>query len=65
MFTKVKTDQEIADIRISGQMLATILKTLEERVVIGMTTMANGAINSLPIYIIKRLNLLLIILSVY
>lgn len=38
MFTKVKTDQEIADIRISGQMLATILKTLEERVVIGMTT---------------------------
>lgn len=38
MFTKVKTDQEIADIRISGQMLATILKTLEERVIIGMTT---------------------------
>lgn len=38
MFTKVKTDQEIADIRVSGQMLATILKTLEERVIVGMTT---------------------------
>lgn len=38
MFTKVKTAQEIADIRISGGMLASVLKYLESKLEAGMTT---------------------------
>lgn len=38
MFTKVKTDQEIADIRVSGGMLASVLVYLEKQVAPGMTT---------------------------
>lgn len=38
MFTKIKTDQEITDIRVSGQMLATVLKHLKETASVGMTT---------------------------
>ena len=38
MFTKVKTDQEIKDIRVSGQMLATVLQYLKQQDMIGMTT---------------------------
>ena len=38
MFTKVKTEQEIKDMRVSGQMLATVLQYLKQNVAIGMTT---------------------------
>lgn len=38
MYTKVKTTQEIADIKVSGQMLATVLKHLEKQIQTGMTT---------------------------
>ena len=38
MFTKVKTDQEIKDIRVSGQMLATVLQKLKSDLKVGMTT---------------------------
>lgn len=38
MFTKVKTEQEIADMRVSGKMLASVLKYLEAQVAVGMTT---------------------------
>lgn len=38
MFTKVKTGQEIKDMRISGQMLASVLQYLKPRVEVGMTT---------------------------
>ncbi len=38
MYTKVKTPQEIKDMRTSGQMLAAVLNYLKPRVEIGMTT---------------------------
>src|SRR5688572_22362132 len=38
MYTKVKTDKEIADIRVSGRMLATVLAELERKIQVGMTT---------------------------
>lgn len=38
MLTRVKTTQEIKDITISGQMLATVLAYLKPKVVVGMTT---------------------------
>ncbi len=38
MYTKVKTAQEIKDIRTSGQMLASVLKFLKPKVEVGMTT---------------------------
>lgn len=38
MFTKIKTKQEIKDIRVSGQMLATVLKHLKKDMTVGMTT---------------------------
>ena len=38
MFTKVKTKQEIEDIRTSGQMLASVLNFLEPKVMPGITT---------------------------
>jgi len=38
MQTKVKTNQEIKDIRISGQMLANVLQLLSPKVVPGITT---------------------------
>lgn len=38
MYTKVKTAQEIKDIRTSGQMLATVLKYLKPKVEPGITT---------------------------
>lgn len=38
MFTKVKTEQEIKDIRISGQMLASVLQYLKPKVEAGITT---------------------------
>lgn len=38
MFTKIKSTQEILDIRVSGKMLADVLATLKRRVEIGMTT---------------------------
>lgn len=38
MVTKVKTEQEITDIRISGQMLAAVLRYLQQQVTIGVTT---------------------------
>lgn len=38
MFTKVKTAQEIEDIRVSGHMLAAVLQYLKPRVMVGMTT---------------------------
>lgn len=38
MFTKVKTPQEIKDIRISGQMLASVLELLRFKVKAGITT---------------------------
>ena len=38
MFTKIKTEQEIENIRVSGQMLASVLKYLQPLVVPGITT---------------------------
>lgn len=38
MVTRVKTEQEIADITVSGRMLATVLDVLEKQVQPGMTT---------------------------
>jgi len=38
MFTKVKTEQEIKDMRTSGKMLATVLQCLKPKVEVGMTT---------------------------
>lgn len=38
MFTKVKTEQEIEDMRTSGKMLAAVLAYLKPRVEVGMTT---------------------------
>ncbi len=38
MFTKVKTEQEITNMRISGQMLASVLQHLKPKVQIGVTT---------------------------
>jgi len=38
MFTQVKTEQEIKDMRVSGQMLATVLQYLESQVTVGITT---------------------------
>lgn len=38
MYTKVKTEQEIKDIKISGQMLAEVLKFLSPKVEPGITT---------------------------
>ena len=38
MYTKVKTEAEIQDIRVSGQMLAAVLKHLEPNVQVGITT---------------------------
>jgi methionyl aminopeptidase len=38
MFTKVKTEQEIKDMRTSGQILADVLKFLRSKVVPGLTT---------------------------
>lgn len=38
MFTKVKTEQEIKDMRTSGKMLAAVLAYLKPRVEVGMTT---------------------------
>ncbi len=38
MYTKVKTEQEIIDIRVSGKMLATVLQYLEQKIEVGMTT---------------------------
>lgn len=38
MYTKVKTEQEIKDIRTSGQMLAAVLKFLKPKVEVGITT---------------------------
>lgn len=38
MVTRVKTEQEIADITVSGRMLATVLDVLEKQVEPGMTT---------------------------
>ncbi len=38
MFTKVKSEQEINDMRISGQMLASVLQFLKPRVQVGITT---------------------------
>ncbi len=38
MFTKVKTQQEINDMRTSGQMLAQVLVYLKPQVVVGVTT---------------------------
>lgn len=36
--TKIKTTREIADMRISGKLLATVLATLKEAIEVGMTT---------------------------
>lgn len=38
MFTKVKTEQEIADLRISGQKLAQVFEYLKTQLQVGMTT---------------------------
>lgn len=38
MFTKIKTPQELADMRVSGQMLATVLQHLKTELAVGMTT---------------------------
>lgn len=38
MYTKVKTEQEIEDIRVSGKMLANVLEYLKPKVVPGITT---------------------------
>lgn len=38
MYTKVKTASEIANMRESGRMLASVLKVLEEKVSVGMST---------------------------
>jgi methionyl aminopeptidase len=38
MFTQIKTDQEIENMRVGGQMLATVLRVTAERVVPGITT---------------------------
>ena len=38
MYTKVKTEQEIKDMRTSGQMLASVLQFLKTKVEVGMTT---------------------------
>lgn len=38
MYTRIKTKQEIADMRESGRMLATVLEHLRKRVKAGMTT---------------------------
>lgn len=38
MFTKVKTEAEIKDMRVSGQMLASVLKCLKPKVEPGVTT---------------------------
>lgn len=38
MVTRVKTAQEITDMRASGQMLASVLKTLEKKLALGMST---------------------------
>lgn len=38
MFTKVKTEQEIEDMRISGQMLASVLQHVKKQVAVGQTT---------------------------
>lgn len=38
MYTRVKTEQEIADMRTSGKMLATVLQYLEGNIAVGMTT---------------------------
>lgn len=38
MFTKVKSEQETNDMRISGQMLASVLQFLKPRVQVGITT---------------------------
>lgn len=38
MFTKVKSEQEIKDMRVSGQMLASVLQFLKPRVQVGITT---------------------------
>lgn len=38
MITKVKTAQEIANMRDSGRLLATVLKLLERRIQVGMST---------------------------
>lgn len=38
MFTRVKTEQEIKDIRISGQLWGQVMRLLERRIQAGMTT---------------------------
>lgn len=38
MFTKIKTEQEIKDMRISGQMLASVLQYLKTQTLVGQTT---------------------------
>lgn len=38
MFTKVKTESEIKNMRISGQLLASVLKLLKDKTTAGMTT---------------------------
>lgn len=38
MFTKIKTEQEIKDMRTSGQMLASVLQYLKKQVALGQTT---------------------------
>lgn len=38
MMTRIKTDKEIANMRISGQMLAKVLAVLKQQVAAGMTT---------------------------
>lgn len=38
MFTRVKSAEEIADMRVSGRMLATVLGMLKQNVEVGMTT---------------------------
>lgn len=44
MFTRVKTDQEIADMRRSGKMLAEVLDLITTKIAVGMTT---GEVNQL------------------
>lgn len=40
MFTKIRTQQEIEDMKVSGKMLATVLSVLEAKVEVGITTKA-------------------------
>lgn len=44
MYTKVKTDTEIANMRESGRMLATVLDVLQKQVMAGMTTLEADAL---------------------